>query len=214
MNQYAQSIIPSPKDAGVGRKGEILFAAQEAFLEGGYSFTGMTEIATRAGMSTATVYKEFDSKEELFIEVVRMLYDRIRIETEKTIIHTGLPVEEEIMVLCVSIGGVFLRYESSKLLRMVVSEVDLLPFEARQIIKDGAFHRFHLVSKYLDGKIEEGLLKPHDTFRIAQLLMGAVRELFGWPEHLGVRHTLSETQLNQLRDLVSLYTDTYCISEV
>jgi TetR/AcrR family transcriptional regulator, mexJK operon transcriptional repressor len=48
----------------------ILAAATELFLRSGYLGTNMDEVANLAGVSKQTVYKQFSSKEALFIEIV------------------------------------------------------------------------------------------------------------------------------------------------
>ncbi len=53
------------------RPGELLAAALELFAEKGYAATRLEDVATRAGVSKGTLYLYFDSKEELFKEVVR-----------------------------------------------------------------------------------------------------------------------------------------------
>ena len=48
----------------------ILDAATELFLQHGYLGTQMDEVAARAAVSKQTVYKQFVSKEVLFVEIV------------------------------------------------------------------------------------------------------------------------------------------------
>lgn len=48
----------------------ILSAAKEVFRESGYETSSMSGIAARAGVSKATVYSYFPSKEALFMEVI------------------------------------------------------------------------------------------------------------------------------------------------
>jgi TetR/AcrR family transcriptional repressor of mexJK operon len=48
----------------------MLDAAATAFLRNGYAGTSMDQIAALAAVSKQTVYKHFDSKERLFIEIV------------------------------------------------------------------------------------------------------------------------------------------------
>lgn len=56
------------KDA---RPHEILKAALDVFATHGYEATRLEDVAERAGVSKGTIYLYFDSKEELFAEVVR-----------------------------------------------------------------------------------------------------------------------------------------------
>jgi AcrR family transcriptional regulator len=49
----------------------LLRAAQELIEEGGYAAASVAAIAGRAGVAAGTLYRHFDSKEELFVEVFR-----------------------------------------------------------------------------------------------------------------------------------------------
>ncbi len=53
------------------RPQEILGAALAEFAANGYAATRLDDVARRAGISKGTIYLYFDSKEELFREVVR-----------------------------------------------------------------------------------------------------------------------------------------------
>ena len=54
---------------------DILLAAEEMFLAGGYLGTNMDELAARSQVSKQTVYKHFGSKEALFVELVTAMTD-------------------------------------------------------------------------------------------------------------------------------------------
>jgi TetR/AcrR family transcriptional repressor of mexJK operon len=54
---------------------DILAAAEEMFLAGGYLGTNMDELAARSQVSKQTVYKHFGSKEALFVELVTAMTD-------------------------------------------------------------------------------------------------------------------------------------------
>jgi AcrR family transcriptional regulator len=54
----------------------LLSAAREVIEEGGYGAASVIAIAERAGVAAGTLYRHFDSKEELFVEVFRSVCDR------------------------------------------------------------------------------------------------------------------------------------------
>jgi AcrR family transcriptional regulator len=54
----------------------LLAAAQELIEEGGYSAASVAAIAERAGVAAGTLYRHFDSKQELFVEVFRAVCAR------------------------------------------------------------------------------------------------------------------------------------------
>jgi AcrR family transcriptional regulator len=53
----------------------LLGAARELIEEGGYGATSVIAIADRAGVAAGTLYRHFSSKEELFVEVFRLVGD-------------------------------------------------------------------------------------------------------------------------------------------
>ena len=61
---------PPDERRSTRKRRAMLDAATTAFLRKGYAGTSMDEIAALAAVSKQTVYKHFDSKERLFIEIV------------------------------------------------------------------------------------------------------------------------------------------------
>ena len=54
----------------------LLQAAQELIEEGGYAAASVVAIAERAGVAAGTLYRHFDSKEGLFVELFRSVCSR------------------------------------------------------------------------------------------------------------------------------------------
>jgi AcrR family transcriptional regulator len=54
----------------------LLRAARELIEEGGYGAATVIAIAERAGVAAGTLYRHFGSKEELFVEVFRVVCNR------------------------------------------------------------------------------------------------------------------------------------------
>jgi AcrR family transcriptional regulator len=53
------------------RRGQLLAAASEVFVDRGYHAAGMDEIAERAGVSKPVLYQHFSSKLELYLAVLQ-----------------------------------------------------------------------------------------------------------------------------------------------
>lgn len=62
--------MPGMREEAVGKAALVLDAARRAFLASGFGAVSMDTIARDAGVSKATVYAHFGSKEELFGAVV------------------------------------------------------------------------------------------------------------------------------------------------
>ena len=65
------------------RRAAILEAAIEVFAKLGYHKVTTADISAKAGISQPYVYRFFESKEALFLEVVELIYDRIAAEFAK-----------------------------------------------------------------------------------------------------------------------------------
>ena len=64
------------RDEPRGKAEAVLAAAERAFLAGGFGAVTMDAVAREAGVSKATVYAHYGSKEELFGAVVARLSER------------------------------------------------------------------------------------------------------------------------------------------
>jgi AcrR family transcriptional regulator len=65
---------PLPRAA---RQEAILRGAARAFARTGYAGTSMEDIAAASGITKLIVYRHFDSKEELYREVLQRVFDRL-----------------------------------------------------------------------------------------------------------------------------------------
>lgn len=68
---------------------QIQKAALELFKTHGVEPVSMDQIAAQAGVSKVTIYKYFQSKEELFRQVIRLYIDEILAETEALLAGDG-----------------------------------------------------------------------------------------------------------------------------
>ncbi len=59
------------------RRGQLLVAASEIFVDRGYHAAGMDEIALRAGVSKPVLYQHFTSKLELYLAVLARHIDNL-----------------------------------------------------------------------------------------------------------------------------------------
>jgi len=68
--EFQDSEAPHRHDGGAKRR-QIMDGARAAFLASGFDGASMNDIARSAGVSKGTLYAYFDSKEELFKEIIR-----------------------------------------------------------------------------------------------------------------------------------------------
>ncbi|MEE2732440.1 MAG: TetR/AcrR family transcriptional regulator [Pseudomonadota bacterium] len=75
------------------RRQRILLAAREVFAKEGFRTAEVKTIATRAGVGKATIYKHFDSKEDLLLSVVKADLQAIRDIALTNLVGAGHPLE-------------------------------------------------------------------------------------------------------------------------
>jgi AcrR family transcriptional regulator len=71
-----RAVPPAPKAADGGTRARLLHAAAEVIQEGGWGSASVGAIAARAGVAAGTLYRHFDSKADLFLEVFRTVSER------------------------------------------------------------------------------------------------------------------------------------------
>src|SRR6516225_3538919 len=120
-----------------GKVGQILTAARELFLKGGYGNTSMDSVAKHAGVSKSTLYAHFENKEQLFGAVVGTA--RHRLHDALTSVSTTH--ERDIKKMLIQIGTQFMRYvtepNSLTLFRVVIGEIQKFPELGREMYQSG-----------------------------------------------------------------------------
>ncbi len=94
MNMIAK---PQPKTKrGRERRAQILAAAEDVFSEMGFTAASIADITRRAGTAQGTLYLYFDSKDEIFREVMLDLGRQIRRESSRAIEDATDRIDAEI----------------------------------------------------------------------------------------------------------------------
>jgi TetR/AcrR family transcriptional repressor of mexJK operon len=142
----------------------ILDAATEVFLKSGYLGTNMDEIAALSAVSKQTVYKHFESKEALFVEIVT----RMTSDAGDTV-HNKMPVFAE--------GGDLAEYLVSyahwqltivltprimQLRRLVIGEVSRFPELAKVLYELGPKRAIGILADMFSALADRGLLVIED----------------------------------------------------
>lgn len=204
MNLALENYKRSPSET---KRAAILKAGRENFLASGYGGTAMADIAREADVSTATLYKYFTSKEELFAAVVRDAYG-IR-EGE----YANLPQDESIEEFIVGVLRRYLdaqfKHQTNALLRIVIAEVPNAPDLARDMFDRLITTRYRELENIVDQLIARGRLKPHDARYGVRLVGGAIKDYFIWPALFDSKFTLpaetDEILHRTVRDYLTLY---------
>lgn len=80
-------------------KDKILMSAKELFFEKGYEQTKTKEIALKAGVSEALVFKHFKKKDNLLLSVLKNTMEQFKVDSEDLVnflLHGDMAVEEKL----------------------------------------------------------------------------------------------------------------------
>lgn len=143
------------------KRRQIVEGAHKVFLSQGFDAASMGSIAQTAGVSKGTLYVYFKSKEELFGAIVE--------EQRQTLarqIFTFDPTEDIGRVLT-RFGTGFIRYLCCDVglssLRTVIAIANRMPEMGERFYRQGPETGLARLKAYLDAKVAEGVLSPHDT---------------------------------------------------
>ena len=142
----------------------ILTAATEVFLEKGYLATNMDEIAALAAVSKQTVYKNFPSKETLFVEIVRSVTDQAgdRVHKEMPDLAEGEDVADYLRRYADRQLTIVLTPRVMQLRRLVIGEVGRFPELAKALFDGGPKRAMATFAAKLRRLADRGLLTIDD----------------------------------------------------
>lgn len=134
MTRPETDTLPPP--AAASRKpDQILKAAHTVFLEQGYGAASMDAIAREAGVSKATLYAHFASKQELFAAIISSacrVFERLAAMS---------PPPEDLRAALMEAGGTLMRFilhpDVNKVYRSVVAEASRFPELGRAMYEAG-----------------------------------------------------------------------------
>jgi TetR/AcrR family transcriptional repressor of mexJK operon len=161
MAAEAQSETPSSSDR---KRRSVVAAAIDAFMRSGFLGSNMDEIAAAAGVSKQTVYKNFGSKEELFIAVMTAMMSEADVK-----VHTAPPepasreaLERYLFDYAYRQLSVALTPPLMQLRRLVIGELGRFP-ELAQILHERGPRRAITVLADVFGRLDsKGLLDCPD----------------------------------------------------
>jgi AcrR family transcriptional regulator len=184
------------------KRSHIVANAGRIFVKHGYAASTTAIVASEAGVSKQTLYRIFESKEELFAAVVRdhrrMMLDLPR-EPEQTPISRSL---EQIFMIDMDEDK---DMERSGLLQLVFREAPQFPELIDILNKEGLLAARQLLASWLAERRAEGRLKLDDTASGARMLMDMVFGGMGPPEGRANAWPDRATRLEHLRRCVAVF---------
>lgn len=171
-NEASLAVRPGrPLQFSEEERKRILFkAAEDVFLEKGYDFATMNDIAQRAGMSKKTLYQVFTSKAALFSA---LLHERWTILAAPATGASDDP-EEALVEILTKICSFVLSPRQIAMTRVMVAEAQRSP-DITWAMKQQCLDRGDsAVETWLEVQASCGRIKIEDPRQTADMLLGAV----------------------------------------
>jgi AcrR family transcriptional regulator len=166
------------------RRSDIIGAALRLFAEKGFAATRLDDVAEAAGIAKGTVYLYFETKEELFREIVRqeLLPTLDRLE-EAIAAHQG-PAADLLRLLLARLAQL-IDSDAGAIPKLVVCEAGNFPeiarFYADEVVGRGQL----LLERILQRGIGRGEFRPVDTEHILPGFIGPVLLMLLWRHSIG-----------------------------
>lgn len=171
-----------PKARLMARKrAALVAAATETFLDAGYSDASVNQIAAKAGVSIATLYRHFDTKDDLFTAVMKVACGRpddasvAEVEPD----WYALPPGEALLAAATEHLAHALSAEQIALYRVVARDAQRFPEVGRRYWREVIGRRDAVLVGYLDLWSDRAGWKIGDKSAVARAFAGLLKgELF------------------------------------
>ena len=153
------------------RKEEIMKAAANLFSQKSYHDVTVDQIAEGVGVAKGTIYLYFESKENLYLEILEHTYETIESILEKEIAKED-PAPKKLKKILRSIFQFY--FQNMDVLRILTRDETRLIREHYEFTERWRHRRIKLYRKILEKGIKEGSFRPANTELMALIIFGLV----------------------------------------
>lgn len=178
------------------RPQEILEAALTVFLAKGYASTRLDDVAAAAGISKGLLYRYFDSKAELFKDMVRqMLVATIRATAER--LRSAATATEALELFLDQVKGIAADQRRSAIPKLVISESGNFPELAAFYLAEVIGPAQEQLAALIRRGVASGEFRDVDPLPTARLLIAPLLLAVIW-RHTFARHDSADFDADAL----------------
>lgn len=174
----------------------ILQAALDAFLELGYDRTTVDYVAQQAQVSTATLYKHFPSKADLFGGIMAQVWRSDQAES------TPIPTDTSPQDALISIGREYAQLLTNPviqpLFRVIIAEAPRFPELGTELYHRGKEPFLKRLQAYLESQVAVGTLVIEDVAIATRQFLGMINDIIFWPRFLITDLQLDESVIDHV----------------
>ena len=176
----------------------VIAAAIDEFLAAGFDGTSMDRIAARANVSKRTVYNHFPSKEALFAEILRQLWDASH-AGDAFAYRATVPLREQLVELLMRKLRLLNDESFLALARVAIAAGIHSPERARDMVARLG-EREEDITVWIRAAAADKRLRIADPGFASSQLQGLVKAFAFWPQVTMGQPPLSETEQQAIAD--------------
>ncbi|AXL48676.1 TetR family transcriptional regulator [Paraburkholderia caffeinilytica] len=180
------------------KRAAVIEAAIEEFLAAGFDATSMDRIAARASVSKRTVYNHFPSKEALFAEILRQLWESS--DTGEAPVYSAVhPLRAQLLQLLSKKLSLLNDEAFLSLARVAIAAGIHSPERARDMVARMG-EREEDLTVWIRAAAADGRLKTPDPVFASHQLQGLVKAFAFWPQVTMGQPPLSADEQRQVAE--------------
>jgi AcrR family transcriptional regulator len=148
---------------------EILSAARQVFLEQGFGASTLV-IAEKAGISEASIFKRFTTKQALFLAAIGITETPKWVKTMSSDMPTAA-IKSELTDIC---NQMFAFYQEVLPRVMMMMAQGNMPFPPQSLPIPPPIRDSRLLAEFLERAIARGYLRSCDPMTVAVMIIGAI----------------------------------------
>ncbi|GGO68365.1 TetR/AcrR family transcriptional regulator [Bowmanella pacifica] len=161
-------------DAAKGvRRNQFLEAGLQEFFERGFSLAKMENIARRAGVSKGTLYLYFDSKQDLFMEIVSSVA-LPRVEMLEEILRQADDFEQALELLVSALPMMIQDSKLPMLAKVLIGDAFAFPEVIKRYRQDVIERALAGLTALIERGCEMGVLHTDNPYNAARLMVAPV----------------------------------------
>ncbi|ACK68403.1 transcriptional regulator, TetR family (plasmid) [Rippkaea orientalis PCC 8801] len=182
----------------------ILQAALTAFLEFGYDRTTIDYVAQKAQVSTATLYKHFPSKADLFGGIMAQVWRTDQISS--TPVSPSLSPQTALMQIGQEYAQLLMSANIQPLFRVVIAETSRFPELGTELYHRGKEPFLKRLHAYLQAQVALDTLVIVNIPLASRQFLGMINDIIFWPRFLIMNLEISE---NEIEDVIISAVETF-----
>ena len=187
LDVYRERVTREKRDA-------LMDAAVTLFLRDGYDRTSLDAVSKEAGVSSATLYKHFPTKAELFGAIMARFWN----DNDCTPLPQLATPREGLTQIGRDYVALLNDEASVPLFRVIIAENQRFPELGRELYERGKKPYLERMDTYLDQEVQQGRLAIDDIPAATRQLLGMINDVVFWPRLLLADYDMSAEAVDQV----------------